>query len=764
MTTNEIYLYMNSYSYEVFMLVLKLNGLDCANCAKKIEDEVLKIEGVSQCNVDFISQKMQVETTADCIEEIKKIVLSIEPDVKVEVFQSPTFRYRISGLDCANCASKLEQAYQKIPNVDAVHLDFLNQTLTIQTQQEKLPEVFSKIVEITNQMEEGVEITSEQIEEESEDQRIIYRLLIGACLFLVGLFLQGNLKLIVEIFAYLILGYDVIFKAMKNIGRGQLFDEHFLMSLATICAIFLQEYSEAAGVMLFYQIGEYFQDKAVDSSRKSIRSLLNLRPDTVTVFEQGNRIVKPLETVKVGEYIEVLPSEKIGLDGEIVEGSTSLDTSSLTGESKPYDVEVGDSVQSGCINQTGRIVVRVTKLASESTVSRILELVEHAQQNKAQSERFITKFSRYYTPIVVTLACLIALLLPLLGYEVTEGIRRACAFLVISCPCALVISVPLSFFAGIGSLSKHGVLVKGANTLEALSKIKQVIFDKTGTLTTGAFVVDTVIPSENQNEVLKYASIAEQYSTHPLAQAIKQSYPITQQDVAIEQVAGKGIIAHYGTQTIYVGNRKLLLEHGIEVDEAKVNGTLCYVGKDQSYLGCIVLKDQIKENAITTIQRLKSLQIQSGIVSGDDQTIVSHLQQQLQVDLAKGNCLPQDKVQVIQQQKQPTAFVGDGVNDAPVLVTSEVGFAMGALGSDAAIEASDVVIMDDDIEKVVDTIEKSKQVVSVATQNIVGAIVVKVIILALGALGYANMWMAIFGDTGVALLCVLNAIRLLKNK
>ncbi|MBR2068078.1 MAG: cadmium-translocating P-type ATPase [Solobacterium sp.] len=596
---------------------------------------------------------------------------------------------------------------------------------------------------------------------------MMIRLIVGALFFILSLFLKDNMKIILSLLAYIVLGYDVILKAIKNIGRGQIFDENFLMTVATIAAIYLQDYSEAAGVMLFYQIGEYFQDLAVRRSRKSIAELMNIRSEHATVIREGQeRIVHP-EEVDVGEIIYVKAGEKVPLDGVILEGKSRLNMASLTGESLPKDVEEGDEILSGSVNESGLLKVRVNKPYSDSTVMKILELIENSENKKASHEAFITKFAKYYTPIVVLAAIFTAIISAIVLKDIQEGIRRACTFLVISCPCALVISVPLSFFAGIGGLSKKGILVKGADIIEKLAVIKEVIFDKTGTITNGEFEVSEIV-GKDKEKILEYAAMVEQYSHHPLSLAIekvytKNTFPYDAKD--IQEIAGRGMVAMIEEKKVYVGNQKLMLENGIK-DIVDTKGTVIHVAIEDEYLGYISLKDGLKKGMTSVIDQLKNMNITTAMVSGDTKEIVEEIRQEVGIEKAVGECLPEDKVRYIQKRKEEckVAFVGDGVNDAPVLVEADVGLSMGAIGSDAAIEASDVVLMDDDITKVKMAIDNSRRIVAVAKQNIYGAILIKVITLILGAFGIANMWMAIFADTGVALLCVLNALRLLNAK
>ena len=518
--------------------------------------------------------------------------------------------------------------------------------------------------------------------------------------------------------------------------------------------------------MLFYQIGEYFQDLAVRRSRKSIGELMNIRPDYAMVKRNDEYEKVDPEEVLIDEIIRVKPGERIPLDGIVVSGSSSLDTASLTGESKLRDVDAGDEVISGSVNETGVLEIQVTKEYGESTVAKILDLVENNDANKAQREKFITKFSKYYTPIVVFLAIAVALIVGIAFGDFNEGIRRACTFLVISCPCALVISIPLSFFAGIGGLSSRGILVKGANVIDDLAKVKQVIMDKTGTLTSGKFAVEEVLSAVDKDQLILDAAYAEHFSNHPIAQGIKEACHSEIHDEEVtdaQEIAGRGLSVKVNGEEILAGNYKLMSEKGVQCKEETSTGTLVYVAKNGVYEGCLVLRDQLKEDAKEAVDTLYKEGKKCIIVSGDNQEITSSIGLQLGVDQAIGGCMPEDKVNTVKKYMEEgmTAFVGDGVNDAPVITLANVGIAMGALGSDAAIEAADVVLMDDSVSKISLAIAASKRILFVANENIYGAIAIKVLTLIFGALGIANMWWAIFADTGVAMLCVLNSLRLL---
>ena len=611
-----------------------------------------------------------------------------------------------------------------------------------------------------------------------KEKRELIKILITIFLLIVITILPviDELKLILYIIAYLMVGYNVIKKALRNIFRGDLFDENFLMSIATMGAIITGEYLEAVLVMLLYQIGELFQSYAVGKSRKSITDLMDIRPDYANIERDGKLIKVDSEEVNIGEQIVVQPGEKIPLDGLVKKGKSMLDTSALTGESIPRKAEKGDAVLSGCINKTGILTIQVTKKFEESTASKILDLVENASNKKAKAENFITKFAKYYTPIVVILALILAFLPPLFikNLTVIDCLKRAMTFLVISCPCALVISVPLGFFGGLGGASKNGILIKGSNYLETLANTKTVVFDKTGTLTEGKFQV-IKIESDNKEKLLDIATLAESFSTHPIALAIKEKgkSDINKNRIKnIKEVAGKGIRAQIDNKAVYVGNDKLMEEHEINYKKTEEIGTIIYVAEEKECLGFIVIADKIKENAKETISILKNKNhINSTIMlTGDKTEIASSIATQVGVDKVYAELLPKDKVDKLemilkeQNKNEKVAFVGDGMNDAPVLTRADVGIAMGALGSDAAIEAADVVIMDDDISKINDAIKLSQRTIRIVKQNIYFAIGIKIFFLLLGALGIANMMEAVFADVGVSMIAILNSMRALKVK
>lgn len=609
--------------------------------------------------------------------------------------------------------------------------------------------------------------------------RRLIRIIIGAAIYAFAIIYKTDdkiIKLAIFLASYAIIGGDILFKAVRNIFRGRVFDENFLMSLATVGAFYIGDYSEGVAVMLFYQVGELFQSYAVDKSRKSIAELMDIRPDFANV-KRGEVIerVDPDE-VSVGDIIVIRPGEKIPLDVELLEGTSAIDTSALTGESLPREVSPGDKLLSGCININGVLTARVEKEFGESTVSKILELVENASEKKSVSENFITKFAMYYTPMVVIFALLLAVLPPLFipGAEFSEWLGRALVFLVVSCPCALVISIPLSFFGGIGGVSKKGILVKGGNYLEALAKAEIVVFDKTGTLTKGQFKVQKIRPEGiSGDELIKLASHAESYSTHPISRSLIEAYgkEIKPTEVAeIEEISGHGVVANVGGKSVAVGNAKLLRQLNVSFDEATDEvGTVVYVAVDGVYRGYVLIADEVREDAKEAIHYLKAGQIKKTVMlTGDSKTIGEKVAEQLGIDEVYTELLPADKVEKVEMlleeksAKGKLVFVGDGINDAPVLARADIGIAMGGLGSDAAIEAADIVIMTDEISKISDAIKLSKKTMRIVAQNIILALGVKAIVLLLGAAGFATMWAAVFADVGVAVIAILNAIRMLR--
>ena len=606
----------------------------------------------------------------------------------------------------------------------------------------------------------------------------LIKIIIAFILFLIAMIFKAEnewINISLYFISYIIVGFEIIRKALRNITRGKVFDENFLMTVATIGAFGIGEYPEAVAVMLFYQVGELFQSYAVDKSRKSISSLMDIRPDFANVEGKVEK-VDP-DDVEIGDIIIIKPGEKVPLDGVILEGKSSLDTKALTGESLPTDVTEGEEILSGCINLNGVLRVEVTKEYDQSTVSKILDLVENASNKKSKSENFITKFARYYTPIVVIIALFLALVPPLVidGAIFSDWIYRALSFLVVSCPCALVISIPLSFFGGIGGASKMGILIKGSNYLEAISKAEIVVFDKTGTLTEGNFEVQKIMPVNiTEEELLKTVAYAENYSNHPISLSVKNAYSrkINEVDIqSTQELSGMGIVAKIWDRDIIVGNEKLMKEKEIEFLKTDDVGTVLYVAIDNKYVGYILISDKIKDDAKKAIEELKRNNVKETVMlTGDKKSVGEDVAQKLGLDKVYTELLPDGKVKKVEKllkeksENGKLVFVGDGINDAPVLALADIGVAMGGLGSDAAIEAADVVIMTDEPSKIVNTIKLSKKTMRIVKENIVFAILVKVLILMLSAIGFSTMWEAVFADVGVSVIAIINALRVLRIK
>lgn len=611
-----------------------------------------------------------------------------------------------------------------------------------------------------------------------KQKHLLVRIIVAAVLFAAGglLHLEGWAELGVYLVCYAVIGWDIVWKAITNILHGQVFDENFLMTIATVGALILGEHSEGVAVMLFYQVGEWFQSYAVSKSRRSITSLMDIRPDYANIEKDGKLIQVDPEDVQIGDTIIVKPGERVPLDGKIIKGSSTLDTSALTGESMPREVEAGMEVISGCINQTGILTIQTTKEFGESTVAKILDLVENASDKKGRMENFITRFARYYTPVVVFAALALAVLPPLVtGQAFSIWIYRALTFLVISCPCALVISIPLSFFGGIGGASKIGVLVKGSNYLEALAYTETVVFDKTGTLTKGSFAVTEIQANGmTDEELLELAAYAEDYSNHPISLSIQKAYgkKIDNSRITdVQEIAGHGVQAVIDGMTVLAGNAKLMEREHIPYTASNAIGTVVYVAFDGRYAGCIVIADEIKADAPAAIKTLKAAGIrQTVMLTGDADAVGQDVAHRLGLDRAYTELLPADKVDRVEEllaqksDKGMLAFVGDGINDAPVLARADVGIAMGALGSDAAIEAADVVLMTDEPSKIAAIMQIARKTIRISNENIVFALGVKFLVLILGAVGRANMWAAVFADVGVSVIAILNAIRAMRVK
>ena len=706
----------------------------------------------------------------------------------------------IEGLDCPNCAAKVERKINTLEGIKEATVDFLGKKIVVLADEISENELVELIQTEVDKIEDGVKVfvpkvqAGESSSEEEDTGKIKKKLLIGGILFVLGIFVPKTLfipKLAVFLVSYLVIGGDVLLSAFKNILNGQVFDENFLMAIATIGAFAIGEYPEGVAVMLFYQLGELFQGIAVNNSRKSIVSLMDIRPDYANIkVGEGIKKVSP-EEIKVGEIIVVKPGEKVPLDGKIVKGASTFDTSALTGESLPREAKAGDDVLSGFINKNGLIEIQVAKVFSESTVSKILYLMENAGSKKSKTENFITKFARYYTPAVVITALIVAIIPPLLiqGATFSDWIYRALIFLVVSCPCALVISIPLGFFGGIGGASRHGILIKGTNYLEVLNNLESVVMDKTGTLTKGIFKVTEVNAENNikindfQNNkteltkplLLKYAAHIEKFSNHPIAQSIVSEYEnsVSKVDENVvkdfEEISGFGIKVNINNHQFLAGNSKLMNLENIAFDKKENLGTAIYLAADGKYIGNILISDEVKEDSARAIKGMKENGVKEIVMlTGDNEAIGKNIAEKLGIDKVFTELLPNEKVEKLEEiyktksEKGKVAFVGDGINDAPVLARADLGIAMGGAGSDAAIEAADVVIMNDEPSKIVTAIKIAKKTKEIVWQNITVAFTIKIVVMALGLFGDATMWEAVFADVGVALLAVLNATRVLR--
>lgn len=706
----------------------------------------------------------------------------------------------IEGLDCPNCAAKVERKINTLEGIKEATVDFLGKKIVVLADEISENELVELIQTEVDKIEDGVKVfvpkvqAGESSSEEEDTGKIKKKLLIGGILFVLGIFVPKTLfipKLAVFLVSYLVIGGDVLFSAFKNILNGQVFDENFLMAIATIGAFAIGEYPEGVAVMLFYQLGELLQGIAVNNSRKSIVSLMDIRPDYANIkVGEGIKKVSP-EEIKVGEIIVVKPGEKVPLDGKIVKGASTFDTSALTGESLPREAKAGDDVLSGFINKNGLIEIQVAKVFSESTVSKILYLMENAGSKKSKTENFITKFARYYTPAVVITALIVAIFPPLLiqGATFSDWIYRALIFLVVSCPCALVISIPLGFFGGIGGASRHGILIKGTNYLEVLNNLESVVMDKTGTLTKGIFKVTEVNAENNikindfQNNkteltkplLLKYAAHIEKFSNHPIAQSIVAEYEnsVSKVDENVvkdfEEISGFGIKVNINNHQFLAGNSKLMNLGNITFDKKENLGTAIYLAADGKYIGNILISDEVKEDSARAIKGMKENGVKEIVMlTGDNEAIGKNIAEKLGIDKVFTELLPNEKVEKLEKiyktksEKGKVAFVGDGINDAPVLARADLGIAMGGAGSDAAIEAADVVIMNDEPSKIVTAIKIAKKTKEIVWQNITVAFAIKIVVMALGLFGDATMWEAVFADVGVALLAVLNATRVLR--
>lgn len=741
-----------------------LDELDCANCANKVETGIAKIEGILESNVNFMTKTLRVEIEEgqelEVLPKVKQKLRVLEPDIHPTLKNSGT-PIGEDGLPITPAPSN--EVKNEAKSAENVHAQHNHDSDSVKGHTHRHSHDHS------HAHGEG---------DKDEIRKSIIRLIAGSGILLAAIFVpvSGTVALALYVAAYLVAGYDIVWSALLNIKNGQLFDENFLMTIATLSAFYIREYPEAVAVMLFYQLGELFQDIAVDKSRRSIAELMDIRPDYANVkTADGIEKVAP-ETVKIGNIILIRPGEKVPLDGKIVSGSSAVDTSALTGESVPRSVKTGDTILSGFINKSGVIEVTVEKPFAESTVVKILDLVQNASGRKAPTENFITKFARYYTPVVVIAAVLLAVLPPLLlpGESFQEWLYRASIFLVISCPCALVVSIPVGFFGGIGSASRKGILVKGSNFLEALNDVKAVVMDKTGTLTEGKFAVTRIETAGEltKEKLLELAAYAELHSSHPIADSIKEAYgnPIAEERIAnTHDIPGHGLQVVVNGQEILAGNAKLMEKFSIDHVSAPETGTVVYIAVDKEYAGYILIADAIKADAKATIAGLKARGIRTIMLTGDSRAVGEAVAKEIGIDEIHAELLPQDKVTKLEQvlaskrKGEKVIFVGDGINDTPVLARSDIGMAMGGLGSDAAIEAADIVIMDDQPSKILTAMDVAKETRKIVWQNIIFAMAIKGLFLIMGAFGVATMWEAVFADVGVTVLAVLNSIRILKK-
>lgn len=787
---------------EEYTETFTVEGLDCAVCASKIEDRIRNLKGIEYASLSYATGQLKVRTvnSANLAERLQEAADSVEEGVTVTQKDSENVRtYTLEGLCCAGCGAKIEAKVAAFDGVDSASLVFASKQLKVYGSREDLTD---KIQKAADSIEDGITVTAGKktaaAGEDKAENRDLIVICIGGVLLAVGIILEHTgaafaVSAAVLAFAYLLLGGRVLLSAGKNIIRGQIFDENFLMSIATLGAFAIGDYAEAVGVMLFYRIGEYFEDRAVNKSRASIMDAVDLRPETVSLVEGEDIRVIPAEDAAAGDIILVRAGDRIPLDAVIVSGESRIDTSPVTGEHVPVYAGEGDEVISGCVNTSGQLKVRVTRPLSESMVTRILNSVENAAANKPHIDRFITRFARIYTPAVVGIALVVALILPFVlpewhffvdagytgvpdvihGTSGTASVFTALTFLVISCPCALVLSVPLAFFSGIGAASKKGILFKGGTSIETLSSVKAVVMDKTGTVTKGTFSAEKIVPvMEGMDEMrlLGLAACAEYQSTHPIGKSITEKAVSEgiriEKPVSLTETAGYGISAETADGIILCGNRKLMEKNGVAVSEhEKTEGaTEVLVAYDGRFAGYIVISDIVKEDAAEAVRRTAALGGKTFMLTGDGPESAEAVRKQTGIDEAYSRLLPEDKLAQldrIREENGRVLFVGDGINDAPVLAGADVGAAMGS-GADAAIEAADVVFMTSEVSAIPDAIEIAKKTRNISWMNVVFALAVKAAVMAAGFAGFANMWLAVFADTGVALICLLNSIRLLK--
>ena len=768
-------------------IVYVMKNIDCANCSAKIEKKIQELPEVDDCILTFATRQLRVYSSegTKLLPKMQAIADQIEPGTIIEIRpknpKAVCTVYVMKNIDCANCSAKIEKKIQELPEVDDCILTFATRQLRVYSSEGT--KLLPKMQEIADQIEPGTVIEIREEGKPSSDthddkhDHDIPELLAGAALFIIGELLSHSMPPVsigCFVIAYLILGREVLLTALKNMKSGHVMDENFLMSVATIGAFAIGEFGEAVGVMLFYRVGEAFEHRAVEKSRSQIMEAVDLRPETVLLDENGAVREIPAGSAAVGNIVQIRPGDRIPLDGVVVEGESRIDTSPITGEPVPVSVTVGSTLTSGCVNTSGLLKMRVEKELSESMVTRILDSVKNAAASKPQAERFITKFARVYTPFVVALAAATAIIPSLITGNWSHWIYTALTFLVISCPCALVLSVPLAFFSGIGAGSRKGILFKGGIALETLKNVKTVVMDKTGTITKGNFIVQDIVPSANYTavEVLQAAAACETVSTHPIGTSIllaaKEQDLSLENPAQLEEISGKGIHARLSCGDVLCGNRKLLTEFNVDCGAYDENGavTTVYVAINGTFAGTIQISDTIKPEAKDAIRTLKSMGIRSAMLTGDGEAAAEAVADAVGIDHVYAKLLPAEKLEILQKLRAESGsamFVGDGINDAPVLAGADVGAAMGS-GADAAIEAADVVFMTSSMDAIPTAIRIAKSTGAISNQNVVFALAVKALVMVLGLMGIASMWLAVFADTGVAILCVLNSIRILYKK
>ena len=768
-------------------IVYVMKNIDCANCSAKIEKKIQELPEVDECILTFATRQLRVYSSegTKLLPKMQAIADQIEPGTIIEIRpknpKAVCTVYVMKNIDCANCSAKIEKKIQELPEVNDCILTFATRQLRVYSSEGT--KLLPKMQEIADQIEPGTVIEIREEGKPSSDthddkhDHDIPELLAGAALFIIGELLSHSMPPVsigCFVIAYLILGREVLLTALKNMKSGHVMDENFLMSVATIGAFAIGEFGEAVGVMLFYRVGEAFEHRAVEKSRSQIMEAVDLRPETVLLDENGAVREIPAGSAAVGNIVQIRPGDRIPLDGVVVEGESRIDTSPITGEPVPVSVTVGSTLTSGCVNTSGLLKMRVEKELSESMVTRILDSVENAAASKPQAERFITKFARVYTPFVVALAAATAIIPSLITGNWSHWIYTALTFLVISCPCALVLSVPLAFFSGIGAGSRKGILFKGGIALETLKNVKTVVMDKTGTITKGNFIVQDIVPSANYTavEVLQAAAACETVSTHPIGTSIllaaKEQDLSLENPAQLEEISGKGIHARLSCGDVLCGNRKLLTEFNVDCGAYDENGavTTVYVAINGTFAGTIQISDTIKPEAKDAIRTLKSMGIRSAMLTGDGEAAAEAVADAVGIDHVYAKLLPAEKLEILQKLRAESGsamFVGDGINDAPVLAGADVGAAMGS-GADAAIEAADVVFMTSSMDAIPTAIRIAKSTGAISNQNVVFALAVKALVMVLGLMGIASMWLAVFADTGVAILCVLNSIRILYKK